>query len=106
MVESTLPPSASKDPVRSGWWYTWKTTFGSKTYHKIASPKAATQNESFTIVVVEVYVVEIILTHHPILVQTSKQNSSLASFSTETEKWRILYNTDDKLEATVKLMSR
>lgn len=42
-----------------------------------------TQNESFTIVVVEVYVVEILLTHHPILVQTSKQNSSLASFSTE-----------------------
>lgn len=42
------------------------------------------QHESFTIVVVEVYyVVEILLTHHPILVQTSKQNSSLASFSTQ-----------------------
>ena len=40
MVESTLPPSASKDRVRSGWWYTWK-TFESKIYPKIASPKAA-----------------------------------------------------------------
>jgi hypothetical protein len=53
MVESTLPPSASKIRVRSGWWYTWK-TFESKIYPKIASPKAAIRNESLIIVVVEV----------------------------------------------------